>query len=110
MGQMEASKERQEEREEARNPHKLNRNRRPKLTSSEIERLETCDTPLSKEGWVEMSIDRQRGKLEVVGLSKKEQLEGEENVTIDATQTAKSRAAATESAVGSEGDCGRFVF
>ena len=76
----------QEDREEEREVRKLNRNKRPKLTTSEIGRLETCDRPLAKGDWGEMSIDRQWGALEVMGLLKEEQ-SGEKDVTIDATQT-----------------------
>ena len=50
---------------------KLNRGKWPKLATSEIEKWKNCDWPLGGEEWGEMSIERQRGALELMSLLKK---------------------------------------
>ena len=70
--------------EEERSVRKLNRRKRPKLTTSEIEKLQNCDRPLNKDEWAEMSIGRHWGTLEMVGILKKEPTEEEKDVEIAA--------------------------
>ena len=49
--------------EMGRDVRKLNRSKRPKLTTVEIARLQNCDRPSDEEAWGEMSIGRQRGGI-----------------------------------------------
>ena len=59
-----------------RNVHKLDRSKRQKLTTVEMEKLQNCDRPLNGEDWGEMSSGRQRVTLELMRLLKKEPTKG----------------------------------
>ena len=52
----------------ARTVHKLDRRKRPKLATVEIERLQNGDRPLGGEEWGEISIGRLWGSLESMSL------------------------------------------
>ena len=58
--------------EEERHIQKMNRRKRTKYPPFEVAKLQNCDIPLNEEEWRDMSIERQRGTLEVMNLLKKE--------------------------------------
>ena len=44
--------------------------KRPKLTVKEVGKLENCDRPLTKNDWLEMTIDKQWVTLGAMGFLK----------------------------------------
>ena len=77
--------------EMGRDIRKLNRGKRPKLTTLEIAKLLNCDRPADEEERGEMSGERQWGALESMGLLKKDPAkeDGEEKATTTVTTSPK---------------------